>query len=103
MDRRQTLGPLYSSLILLSLLAWVAFEIVTRNGGAHYNSDNGFSPLFNFFVGSSLYFGLQELLGIGLVKIFGDAIYCIEWPYALHALIFVATGLTCAFPVSGPI
>jgi len=88
-----TLGPWWSSLIVLALIMWVVFEVVTRNGNAHYNSDNGFSPLFNFFVGSSLNFTLQELLGLALANWFGDAIYCVEWPYVLHFAVFVATGL----------
>jgi hypothetical protein len=91
------LGPWWSTLIVLALISWVVFEIVTRNGNAHYNSDNGFSPLFNFFVGSALNFTIQELLGLLLAKLFGDAIYCVEWPYALHAAVFVATGLILRF------
>lgn len=92
-----TLGFWWSLLIVIGLIGWVAFEIATRNGNAHYNSDNGFSPLFNIFVGSALNFAIQEGLGLALTKMFGDAIYCVEWPYILHFAVFVATGLLLRF------
>jgi hypothetical protein len=91
------LGPWWSVLSVSILVGWIAFEIATKNGNVHYNSDNGFSPLFNFFVGSSLNFALQELLGLILARIFGDVIYCAEWPYVVHTAVFVATGLFLRF------
>jgi hypothetical protein len=92
-----TLGLWWSLAIILGLIGWVVFEVATRNGNAHYNSDNGFSPLFNIFVGSSLNFAIQEGMGLGLAKIFGDTIYCVEWPYILHFAVFVITGLFLRF------
>lgn len=87
------LGPLYSLLIILGLVVWVVIEFATRNGTLHYNSDNGFSPPFNVFVGSCLNFTLQELLGLLLSWIFGDGTYCVPWPYILHFFVYMCTGL----------
>lgn len=91
------LGFWYSALIVLGLVGWVIFEIVTRYTTTSYRSDNGFTPLFNVFVGGSVNFGIQELLGLLLAKMFSDAAYCVAWPYALHVSVFVATGLLLRF------
>ena len=88
-----TLWPWYWLLIGVSLVVWIAFEITTRYGTAHYNSENGFSPTFNRFVGSGTYLGLQTGAYFLLKLIFGDGIYCLSWPYALHLVVFASTGL----------
>jgi len=79
--------------VLFLLILWVIFELITKNGGVHYNSDNGFSPAFNIFVGASTYFWLQTFLYSILEKLFGQMIYCVSWPYILHVLVFTLTGL----------
>jgi len=79
--------------ILIGLIAWIGIELVTRNGTAHYNSKNGFSPAFNVFVGSGLYWGIQSGLLILLGKVFGESVYCFIWPYPVHIIIFASTGL----------
>ena len=86
------LWPWYWLLIMLSLGGWIAYEIITRNGTAHYNSDNGFSPVFNSFVGSGMYAVLQALLFFVLTLLFGVGVYCFVWPFAIHVLIFLSTG-----------
>lgn len=88
-----TLWPWYWLLIVIVLGLWVTFEIYTRHGIAHYNSDNGFSPTFNRFVGSGTYLGLQTVLYFLFSFIFSDAIYCYIWPFAIHIVIFLSTGL----------
>ena len=88
-----TLWPWYWLVITVSLTVWIAYEIATRHGTAHYNSENGFSPAFNKFVGSGTYLGLQTLVYLLLKLIFGDVIYCMEWPLALHLVVFGLTGL----------
>ncbi len=79
--------------ILIGLVGWVVFELATRNGKFHYNSENGFSPAFNIFVGSGLYWGIQSLLLILLEKLFGQSVYCFVWPYPVHLIIFASTGI----------
>lgn len=88
-----TLWPWHWLWISAALLAWVIFEILTRNGSAHYNSDNGFSPIFNSFVGSGTYLGLQSATLLLIEKINGAKVYCMVWPYELHFAIFVSAGL----------
>jgi hypothetical protein len=87
------LWPWYWLLIFAILFLWIVFEIYTRNGEVHYNSANGFSPVFNSFVGSGTYLGLQALLYLLFSLIFGDTIYCLIWPYAVHLILFLSTGL----------
>jgi hypothetical protein len=79
--------------IVLIFGGWIAWEFYTRNGTAHYNSDNGFSPTFNRFVGSGTYLGLQTLVFLILTTVFGNYVYCLKWPVALHVLIFLSSGL----------
>jgi hypothetical protein len=87
------LWPWHWIAIFLALVVWVTWEIVTRNGTAHYNSDNGFSPSFNRFVGSGAYLGFQALIFLILKIFFGDIIYCFVLPYFIHLAVFFLTGL----------
>jgi hypothetical protein len=79
--------------IVVLVSVWVFIEIKTRFGSFHYNSENGFSPSFNRFVGSGSYLGLQTLLFVILKSIFGSIVYCFSWSYALHTVIFISTGI----------
>jgi hypothetical protein len=90
----QALWPWGWPLIVVGLTLWIVFEILTRNGGVHYDSANGFSPTFNRIVGSGIFLLFQTLLYLLLHWLFGDGIYCLPWPYPLHAFIF---GLTWLF------
>lgn len=76
-------------LVVLAIGGWTAWEIFTRNGNAHYNSKNGFSPGFNSFVGSGLYWGIQALILLLFAKVFGESIYCMPLPYVIHSSILV--------------
>ena len=87
----------YGFWILIGLIVWSIIEIFTRNGKLHYNSANGFSPAFNIFIGSGTYWGIQSLLLIILKKVFGEAVYCFIWPYPVHIIIFLLTGLFLHF------
>lgn len=80
-------------LIILVIVGWVLFEIVTRNGGAHYNSRNGFSPTFNRVVGSGVYLLLQAIVYLIIRFFFGDEVYTHVWPYGVHAVVFGLTKL----------
>ena len=79
--------------ISLIIIGWIFWEIATRNGNSHYNSKNGFSPSFNIFVGSGLYWGIQAILLLIFEKVFGRLAYCIPLPYAVHASILVLSAL----------
>ena len=77
--------------ITIILILWVIFEIFTRNGRGHYNSKNGFSPLFNRFIGSGVYLIFQAVMVYLLVTLFGRGVYCTPWPYIVHPIIFILT------------
>lgn len=79
------LGSLF---VIISL--WVLIEIVTRYGTLWFHSENGFTPMFNRFVGSGTYIGLQALL-LGFFSLISSTVYCTPWPYVLHILIFIST------------
>ncbi len=88
-----TLWSTYWAYILPAFTIWVIYEVLTRFGSAHYNSDNGFSPSFNRFVGSGTYLAFQGLVCAILQCIFGDSAYLHAWPYAIHVIVFASTGL----------
>lgn len=61
--------------------------------GTHsYNSENGFTPTFNSFIGASTYFWLQTIIYFLLKTFFSEAVYCMKWPYGLHIAVFLSTG-----------
>lgn len=80
-------------LVVLAIGGWTAWEIFTRNGNSHYNSKNGFSPGFNSFVGSGLYWGIQALLLLFFEKVMGDYVYCLPLPYIFHVSLLVIVAL----------
>lgn len=88
----QFLWPWYWFLIILLITIWTIFEIITRHGNAHFNSDNGFSPLFNSFVGSGTYILLQYLTYLVLESVSGPGVYCRPWSYIIHFVVFLLTG-----------
>jgi Fe2+ transport system protein B len=76
-------------LILLALVVWLIYELATKNGTAHYNSVNGFSPGFNSFVGSGMYWGIQAVILLSFERILGESVYCTPLPYVVHVSILV--------------
>ncbi len=83
----------YGLLLFIGIVVWCVVEIYTRYGNFHYNSDNGFSPTFNRFVGSGTYLGFQTVLLFFFQVFFGPAVYCMPLPYAIHTVVFLSTGL----------
>src|SRR3989344_6201630 len=79
--------------ILIFIAGWIIFELITRNGGIHYNSSNGFSPAFNRFVGSGTYLLFDSITFFILLKIFGSLIYCNPFTYPIHLINFGTTWL----------
>lgn len=88
-----SLWSMYWHYLLPALDIWVIYEVLTRFGSAHYNSENGFSPTFNRFVGSGTYLAFQGLIYAIIHWIFGDNAYLHVWAYAVHLCVFVYTGL----------
>lgn len=78
-------------LLIITIIAWVVYEIFSK--GTHKRkTENGFTPMFNRFIGASGYFCFQTIIYFGLKLIFTDAIYCFKWPYALHSIVFLLNG-----------
>ncbi len=84
----------YYLFIILALFLWIIFELFTKNGTTHYNSVNGFSPTFNKFIGSGVYFLYFNLFLVIPVLIFGEIVYCITLPFITHLLIFFLVKIT---------
>ena len=83
----------YWYLVIPVLIIWVAIEIVTRNNHG-YNSENGFTPAFNSFVGGGVFYVSQALIYLILKFFFGEGIYCASlWVSSFHLIPFVSTGL----------
>ena len=89
----KTLWSSYWPYILIFLIGWAIWELITRNGGFHYNSENGFSPTFNRVVGSGVYLLFQGGVYLVVSKIFGSDAYAHIWPYPIHIAVFLLTGL----------
>src|SRR3989338_3833369 len=89
----KTLWSSYWPFILIFLTCWVIWELITRNGGFHYNSENGFSPTFNRVAGSGLYLLLQGGAYVIVSKFFINKDYHHIWSYLIHILVFLSTGL----------
>ena len=85
----KTLWSSYWPFILIFLTGWVIWELVTRNGGFHYNSENGFSPTFNRVVGSGMYLLLQGGVYLVISKLSGNEAYSHIWPYPIHIAVFI--------------
>jgi len=82
------LWPWYGFLIMLVLCTWILWEIHTRFSSISFRSKNGFTPLFNSFVGAVTYWGLQGLVFLFLTYFLGNYVYCLKWPIALHLLVY---------------
>jgi hypothetical protein len=71
------------------IVVWTEIEII----GGFGTSSNGFSWRFNVMIGSVTFTIFQAIIAFILSTIFGDGIYCLGWPLALHLLPFGLTGV----------
>lgn len=89
-------GQLFTSywyIIIPTIVLWVTFEILTRSGH-HYNSDNGFTPVFNSFVGGLVFYLTLTLIDLVLEFLFGKIVNCsIMWIRSFYLIPFISTGL----------
>ena len=88
-----TVWSAYWPYILVFIIGWTIWELITRNGGFHYNSENGFSPTYNRFVGSGVLLLFQMSIYAILTKLFGHEAYLQVWSYSVHIVAFLSTGL----------
>lgn len=88
-----TIWSSYWPFILPGMALWVVWELITRNGGFHYNSQNGFSPSFNRVVGAGVFTLFQGTVYVVIDKLTGSEAYYHIWPYPIHIATFFLTGL----------
>ena len=83
----------YWYVIIPVLVIWIVFEVLTRNTHS-FNSDNGFTPIFNSFVGGGVFLGFESLIHLVLNLFLGNAAECgLIWLNSFYLIPFVATGL----------
>ena len=83
----------YWYVIIPALVLWVIFEIVTRNTHS-FNSDNGFTPTFNSFVGGGVFLGFESLIHFVLNLLVGNSAECgLIWINSFYLIPFVSTSL----------
>ncbi len=82
----------YWYVIIPALIIWVAIEIVTRNTHS-FNSDNGFTPIFNSFVGGGVFLGFESFIHFFLNLFLSKAVECsLLWINSFYLIPFIATG-----------
>lgn len=83
----------YWYIIVPVIIIWTIIEIVSK-GGHSFNSDNGFTPVFNSFVGGGVFLLTEKLIYFILEHISGPSIYCGSLlSSSFYLLPFLTTGL----------
>ncbi len=83
----------YWYIIVPAIISWVVIEVFTMNSHS-FNSDNGFSPLFNSFVGGGVFYILSALIHFILSFFIGKGVECgLLWINSFYLIPFVATSL----------
>jgi len=83
----------YWYVIIPVIILWFVFEIFTRNTHS-YNSDNGFTPLFNRFVGGGVFYVFSALLHFVLSFFISDGVDCsLIWINSFYLIPFISAGL----------
>jgi regulator of protease activity HflC (stomatin/prohibitin superfamily) len=83
----------YWYLIIPALIVWVTVEIITRNAHS-FNSDNGFTPVFNSFVGGGVFYIFEYMIYFVLNYFLGSGVNCgLLWLDTFYLIPFIATGL----------
>lgn len=83
----------YWYVVVPSLVLWVLFEIF-RWSNHSYNSDNGFTPAFNSFVGGGVFLLMETLIDWLLHLFLGSGVSCgLIWIRSFYLIPFIATGL----------
>ncbi len=79
--------------IVPTIILWTVYQIFTR-WAHHYNSDNGFTPAFNSFVGGGVFFVFEFIINWLLMFILGSIASCgLLWTNLFYLIPFVATGM----------
>lgn len=79
--------------IIPAIVIWVVVEFLTMNTHS-FNSDNGFTPMFNSFVGGGVFYILSALIHFILGLFAGEGVECgLLWINSFYLIPFVATSL----------
>jgi hypothetical protein len=83
----------YWYIIIPAIVLWVIYEISTKNTH-YYNSDNGFTPLFNSFIGGGVFCLFEALIYFFLILFVGKIAPCTTlFMSSFYLLPFIMTGL----------
>lgn len=79
--------------IVPAIVLWVVVEIFTRNTHS-FNSDNGFTPVFNSFIGGGVFYAFSALIHLVLGFFAGNGVECgLIWINSFYLIPFISTGL----------
>lgn len=83
----------YWYLIIPVIFLWIMFEIFSRNSHS-FNSDNGFTPIFNSFVGGGVFYIFSALIHFIMSFFIGEGVDCgLIWMNSFYLIPFISTGL----------
>lgn len=83
----------YWYFIIPAIVIWVVFEIFSRNTRS-FNSDNGFTPIFNSFIGGGVFYVTGAIIHFILGFFVGKGVDCgLIWINSFYLIPFIATGL----------
>lgn len=83
----------YWYIIVPVIVIWVIIEIISK-GGHSFNSDNGFTPTFNSFVGGGVFILTEKLIHFILEFFSGPTVHCgTLFMSSFYLLPFLTTGL----------
>lgn len=83
----------YWYLIIPVIVLWIIFEVFSKNSHS-FNSDNGFTPIFNSFVGGGVFYIFSALIHFILSFFIGEVVDCgLIWINSLYLIPFISTGL----------
>jgi len=83
----------YWYIIIPVIIIWIIWEILSRDNH-DYNSKNGFTPMFNSFVGAGVFCLFQYLTYLILVLFWGKGVYCaVPMVSGFHIIPFFLTGI----------
>jgi len=82
----------YWYIIIPAIVIWVVIEIFTRNTHS-YNSDNGFTPTFNRFVGGGVFYIFSAMFHFILSLFIGKGIECgLIWINSFYLIPYISAG-----------
>jgi hypothetical protein len=83
----------YWYFIIPAIVIWIVAEVLTRNSHS-FNSNNGFTPIFNSFIGGGVFYIFGALIHFILSFFVGKGVDCgLIWINLFYLVPFFTTGL----------